>query len=430
MLIPQLYTIFKKHPVVTTDSRVCPEGAIFFALKGPSFNGNNYAEAALDKGCSYAVVDEWNSSKTMPQHVILVDDVLKVLQKLANFHRRQFKTPVIAITGTNGKTTTKELVAAILSTEFKTVYTQGNHNNHIGVPLTLLSINKEHEIVVVEMGANHPGEIRELCEIAEPDFGLITNVGKAHLEGFGSFENIVKTKVELYQFLEKNDGKAFVNVNQKDLLDFSSNVDKIEYGNDDPSLFVSGSIISSYPCLEFDWRFYDKSHRAKTHLVGDYNLDNALAAITIANFFGVNSQFINQALESFVPNNNRSQLEETEKNTLIIDAYNANPTSMKAALDNFVNYPMLPKALIIGEMKELGGVSQKEHQQLVDLIVAHSFSKVYFVGKAFKDIETEFPIYENVTDLIHEFQLNPLSDSCILIKGSNSVQLEKVIDYL
>ena len=430
MLIPQLYTIFKQHPVVTTDSRVCPDGAIFFALKGPNFNGNNYAEAALEKGCSYAIVDEWDSSKAMPEHIILVDDVLTVLQKLARYHRKQFKTPVIAITGSNGKTTTKELVAAILSTEFKIVYTQGNHNNHIGVPLTLLSITKEHEIVVVEMGANHPGEIKQLCEIAEPNFGLITNVGKAHLEGFGSFENIVKTKTELYQFLEKNEGKAFVNVKQTDLLGFSSNIDKIEYGKDDLSLFVSGSIISSYPCLEFEWRFYEKSHRVKTHLVGDYNLDNALAAITIANFFGVNSQFINQALESFVPNNNRSQLEETEKNTLIIDAYNANPTSMKAALDNFVNYPILPKALIIGEMKELGGISQTEHQQLVDLIVAYSFSKVYLVGKSFKDIHTDFPIYENVIELIQELQSKPLTDSCILIKGSNSVQLEKVIDYL
>lgn len=430
MQIPELYTIFQQHPVVTTDSRVCPEDSLFFALKGPTFNGNKFAEKALENGCSYAIVDEWEANKTMPEQIILVDDVLTVLQKLANFHRKQFKTPVIAITGTNGKTTTKELVAAILSKEFKIVYTQGNYNNHIGVPLTLLSITKEHEIAVVEMGANHPGEIRQLCEIAEPNFGLITNVGKAHLEGFGSFQNVVKTKAELYQFLEKNNGKAFVNVNQRELLEFSSNIDKIEYGKDDPSLFVSGSVISSYPYLEFEWRFYENSHRVKTRLVGDYNLENALAAITIANFFGVNLQFINEALESFVPTNNRSQLEETERNTLIIDTYNANPTSMKAALDNFVNYPLSPKALIIGEMKELGGISQTEHQQLVDLIVAHSFSKVYLVGKIFKEIDTNFPIYENVGDLIQELQANSLSDSCILIKGSNSVQLEKVIEYL
>lgn len=430
MQISQLYTIFQQHPVVTTDSRVCPEDSLFFALKGPTFNGNKFAEKALENGCSYAIVDEWEANKTMPEQIILVDDVLTVLQKLANFHRKQFKTPVIAITGTNGKTTTKELVAAILSKEFKIVYTQGNYNNHIGVPLTLLSITKEHEIAVVEMGANHPGEIRQLCEIAEPNFGLITNVGRAHLEGFGSFQNVVKTKAELYQFLEKNNGKAFVNVKQKELLEFSSNIDKIEYGKDDLSLFVSGSVISSYPYLEFEWRFYENSHRVKTRLVGDYNLENALAAITIANFFGVNSKFINEALESFVPTNNRSQLEETERNILIIDTYNANPTSMKAALDNFVNYPLSPKALIIGEMKELGGISQIEHQQLVDLIVAHSFSKVYLVGKIFKEIDTDFPVYENVGELIQELQANPLSDSCVFIKGSNSVQLEKVIEYL
>ena len=430
MQISQLYTIFQKYPVVTTDSRVCPENSIFFALKGPTFNGNKFAEKALEGGSRYAVVDEWEANKPMPEHIILVDDVLTTLQKLANHHRKQFKTPVIAITGTNGKTTTKELVAAILSKEFKIVYTQGNYNNHIGVPLTLLTITKEHEIAVVEMGANHPGEIRQLCEIAEPNFGLITNVGKAHLEGFGSFENVIRTKTELYQFLKENNGKAFVNVSQKELLEFLSNLSKIEYGKDDPSLFVSGSIISTYPHLELEWRFYENIHQVKTRLVGDYNLDNALAAIAIANFFGVNSQFINEALESFVPRNNRSQLEETERNTLIIDTYNANPTSMKAALDNFADYPLTPKALIIGEMKELGGISKAEHQQLIDLIVAHSFSKVYLVGKAFQGIDTHFPIYENVGDLILELQENPLSDSCVLIKGSNSVQLEKVVDYL
>lgn len=430
MQISDLYNIYKQHPVVTTDSRICPDNAIFFALKGSTFNGNDFAETALKNGCSYAIVDEWEKGKIRSEHIILVDDVLTVLQELANFHRKQFKIPVVAITGTNGKTTTKELVAAILSKEFKTVYTQGNYNNHIGVPLTLLSMTKEHEIAVVEMGANHSGEIKQLCEIAEPNFGLITNVGKAHLEGFGSFENVVKTKWELYQFLKKNKGKAFVNKNQKALLELPSNIDKIEYGKDDSSLFVSGSIISNYPYLKFEWRFYENIHRVKTRLVGDYNLDNALAAITIANFFGVNSQFINEALESFVPKNNRSQLEITEKNTLIIDTYNANPTSMKAALDNFANYPLSRKVLIIGEMKELGGVSQAEHQQLVNLIVSHPFSKVYLVGKTFKDINTDFLIYENVSELIQEFQESPLSNSCILIKGSNSVQLEKVIEYL
>lgn len=430
MLIPELYNIFKQYPVITTDSRVCPDKSIFFALKGPSFNGNEFAEKALEDGCSFAVVDEWDEDKIRPEHIILVDDVLTVLQQLANYHRKQFKTPVIAITGTNGKTTTKELIAAVLAKEFKVVYTQGNYNNHIGVPLTLLSMTKEHEVAVVEMGANHPGEIKKLCEIAEPDYGLITNVGMAHLEGFGSFENIVKTKAELFDFLEQNDGKAFVNSDLKKVMRVSSKFEAYEYGKDNTSLFVSGSVISNYPYLEFSWQFADNKHSVKTHLVGGYNMDNALAAITVGSLFGINSTFINEALESYIPKNNRSQFEKTEKNTLIIDAYNANPTSMKAALDNFVDYPFAPKALIIGEMKELGGVSQPEHQHLINLIEAYSFSDVYLVGKAFKDVNTQYPVFENVGDLIDQFTTEPLSGFCILIKGSNSIQLDKVVSVL
>ena len=430
MLISQLYNIFKQYPVVTTDSRVCPDEAIFFALKGPTFNGNNYAESAIEKGCSYAVVDEWDESKKRPQHIILVDDVLAVLQKLANPHRRTFKTPVIAITGTNGKTTTKELAAAVLSKEFRVLYTQGNFNNHIGVPLTLLSMTEEHEIAVIEMGASHPGDIKELCEIAEPNFGLITNVGIAHLEGFQSVENVVKTKKELFDYLEDNNGKIFFNSVLKDVISLLPSTSVNVYGKDDSSLFVSGSVLSNYPYLEFEWRFFESKHQVKTHLIGDYNMDNALAAITIGSFFGINSEFINDALEAYVPKNSRSQFEKTEKNTIVIDAYNANPTSMKAALDSFVNYPLSPKALILGEMRELGGVSQEEHQQLVDLIEAYSFTKVYLVGKSFEGLDTSFPVYDNVGELIQEFSSNPILDHCILIKGSNGVQLHKVVDVL
>ncbi|NLZ94399.1 MAG: UDP-N-acetylmuramoyl-tripeptide--D-alanyl-D-alanine ligase [Bacteroidales bacterium] len=430
MLIPQLYNIFKQHPVVTTDSRVCPDGALFFALKGPNFNGNNFAELAIEQGCSYAVVDEWDEDKVRPEYIILVDDVLTALQKLANYHRRTFKTPVVAITGTNGKTTTKELAAAVLSKEFRVLYTQGNYNNHIGVPLTLLSMTKEHEIAIIEMGASHPGDIKELCEIAEPNFGLITNVGVAHIEGFGSMDNVVKTKKELFDYLEKNNGKVFFNNALKDIFVFSPDTSVNLYGKDDSSFFVSGSILSNYPYLEFEWRFIENKHQVKTHLIGSYNMDNALAAITIASFFGLNSEFISDALESYVPKNNRSQFEKTEKNTLIIDAYNANPTSMKAALDSFVDFPLSPKALILGEMRELGGVSQAEHQQLVDLIDAYSFTKVYLVGKSFEGLETSFPVYDNVGELIQELSSNPLLDHCILIKGSNGVQLDKVVDIL
>ncbi|HZJ79061.1 MAG TPA: UDP-N-acetylmuramoyl-tripeptide--D-alanyl-D-alanine ligase [Dysgonamonadaceae bacterium] len=430
MLIPQLYNIFKQHPVVTTDSRVCPDGAIFFALKGPNFNGNSYAESALEKGCSYAIVDEWDESKSRSKHIILVDDVLTVLQKLANHHRKSFKAPVIAITGTNGKTTTKELVAAVLSKEFKVLYTQGNFNNHIGVPLTLLSMTKEHEIAVIEMGASHRGDIKELCEIAAPNFGLITNVGVAHIEGFESVENVVKTKKELFDYLEQNNGKVFLNNALKKVLSLSPDVSVNEYGKDDSSLFVSGGVTSSYPYLELEWQFSEVKRRVKTNLVGDYNMDNVLAAITIGSFFGINSDFINDALESYVPKNSRSQFEKTDKNTLVIDAYNANPTSMKAALDNFVNFPLSPKALVLGEMRELGGVSQAEHQQLVDLVEAYSFTKVYLVGKSFRELDTIFPVYEDVGELIEEFASHPLTDHCVLIKGSNGVQLDKVVDVL
>lgn len=430
MLISQLYNIFKQNPVVTTDSRVCPDGAIFFALKGPNFNGNNFAELAIELGCSYAVVDEWDENKVKPKHIILVDDVLTALQELANYHRRTFKTPVVAITGTNGKTTTKELTAAVLSKEFRVLYTQGNYNNHIGVPLTLLSMTKEHEIAIIEMGASHPGDIKELCEIAEPNFGLITNVGVAHIEGFGSLDNVIKTKKELFDYLEKNNGKVFFNNALKDVFSFSAGTSLNVYGKDDSSLFVSGTILSNYPYLEFEWQFFEHKHQVKTQLTGSYNMDNALAAITIASFFGINSEFINDALESYVPKNNRSQFEKTEKNTLIIDAYNANPTSMKAALDSFVDYPLSPKALILGEMRELGGVSQAEHQQLVDLIDAYSFTKVYLVGKSFEGLNTNFPVYDNVGELIQELNSNPLLNHCILIKGSNGVQLDKVVDIL
>ena len=430
MIISQLYNIFKQHPVVTTDSRICPDGAMFFALKGPTFNGNNYAESAIEKGCSYAVVDEWDESKIRPKHIILVDDVLAVLQKLANYHRRTFKAPVIAITGTNGKTTTKELAAAVLSKEFKVLYTQGNLNNHIGVPLTLLSMTKEHEIAVVEMGASHLGDIKELCEIAEPNFGLITNVGVAHLEGFQSVENVVKTKKELFDYLEDNTGKVFLNSVLKDVMTLLPSTSVNVYGKGDSSFFVSGSVLSNYPYLEFEWRFFESKHQVKTHLIGDYNMDNALAAITIGSFFGINSEFINDALEAYVPKNSRSQFEKTEKNTLVIDAYNANPTSMKAALDSFVNYPLSPKALILGEMRELGGVSQTEHQQLVDLIDAYSFTKVYLVGKSFEGLKISFPVYDNVGELIQEFRSNPILNHCILIKGSNGVQLDKVVEIL
>jgi len=437
MEISALYEIYKKHPVVTTDSRVCPHDSIFFALKGERFNGNQFAESAIEKGCAYAVVDEWENDKPENPRVIVVENVLETLQKLANFHRKKLKITIVGITGTNGKTTTKELIASILSREFKVAFTQGNFNNHIGVPLTLLSINKSHEIGVIEMGANHPGEIRELCEIAEPNIGLITNIGKAHIEGFGSLENVIKTKCELYDFIREHEGKVFVNKDNSTLSEKSEGMDRILYGRDNPGLFVSGTLSAETPFLHFDWNFFEHPHRVKTHLVGEYNLDNALAAAAIGKYFGINAELISSALEAYEPKNNRSQFERTQHNDLIIDAYNANPTSMKAMLEFFSKIKSdLPKAVILGEMKELGPIAEVEHRKMLDYLHGQSFDKIYLVGSVFTDgvtgsitMKNTF-VFERVEQLIEELERHPLAGYYVLLKGSHSVQLEKVIPFL
>lgn len=430
MNIAELYELYKKYPSITTDSRNCIGGSIFFALKGENFNGNKFATLALEQGCAFAVVDEMPEG-VVDERIILTDDVITTLQLLANFHRKKLKIPIIGITGTNGKTTTKELVAAILTKEFKVAFTQGNLNNHIGVPLTLLSMTKSHEIGVVEMGANHPGEIKMLCEIAEPNFGLITNIGKAHIEGFGSYENVRATKCELYDFIRLKEGKVFVNNDNKELSDMSDGIDRILYGKNNRELFASGRISSENPFLEFDWNFFEHTHHVKTMLVGEYNFDNALAAIAIGKYFGINADLISSALEEYEPKNNRSQFERTEKNDLIIDAYNANPTSMRAALDFFVKIPSgLPKAVIIGEMKELGSIAEEEHKLLVEFLREQNFGKIYLVGDIFKDMETTFPQFDRVEELIENLQKEPIEKHYIMIKGSHSVHLEKTIPYL
>lgn len=440
MDIPALYDIYIQHPIVTTDSRNCPAGSIFFALKGDKFNGNRFALNALQQGCAYAVVDERDEALEGNDHIIMVDNVLESLQKLANYHRRKLKIPIIGITGTNGKTTTKELVSAILAKEFKVAFTQGNFNNHIGVPLTLLSMKHEHEIGVVEMGASHPGEIAQLCAIAEPNFGLITNIGKAHIEGFGSFENVKKTKGELYDFIREHDGKVFVNADNEMLLEMSEGMDRLLYGRNNLDLFASGTLSSETPFLEFDWNFFEHPYHVKTHLVGEYNLDNALAGAAIGKYFGINADSISDALETYQPKNNRSQFERTQHNDLIIDAYNANPTSMMAAMDFFVKIPSsLPKAVIIGEMSELGNISLEEHQKLANFIASQQFEKVYLVGNTFKTLaESDESLsrwmngncFSSVAELCDELQKNPLKGYYILLKGSHSVHLEKAVPFL
>jgi UDP-N-acetylmuramoyl-tripeptide--D-alanyl-D-alanine ligase len=428
----ELYSIFLKYPSVTTDSRLCSKGSIFFALKGERFNGNLFAEEALEAGCAYAVVDEKPEKEN--NRIILVDNVLESLQKMANYHRKKLKIPIIGITGTNGKTTTKELIAIGLSREFRVAYTQGNFNNHIGVPLTLLSMNKSHEIGVVEMGANHPGDILELCAIAEPDYGLITNVGKAHLEGFGSFDNLVKSKCELYDFIREHNGKVFVNKDSEILYKRSEGMGRILYGKNDLSLFASGTIADATPFLEFDWNFFDKSYRVNTRLVGEFNFDNAIAAVAVCKFFGINAELISAALEEYEPKNHRSQFKRTEKNDLIIDAYNANPTSMKTSLEFFTTVPSsLPKMVILGEMKELGEISRVEHQRMLDFLQKQSYARVYLVGDIFRELipaNATYHFFEDVEALIKSLNEDPLTGYYILLKGSHSVHLEKAVDNL
>ncbi len=434
MDIHSLYEILKEHPIVTTDSRNTPKGSIFFALKGARFNGNQYATKALESGCSYAIVDD--AEYAISPNIILVNDCLKTLQQLANYHRNILKIPIIAITGTNGKTTTKELVTSVLSKEHKTISTEGNLNNHIGVPLTLLRMKKDDEIAVIEMGANHIGEIKTLCEIAEPNYGLITNIGHAHLEGFGSYENIIRTKGELYDYIRtRKEGKLFVDYDNPILRKLSENITSIYYGlENDNEQFVTGKVISANPYLTFQWKMAKNYHTVETKLIGDYNLSNALAAITIGKYFGINGDLISKAISEYKPNNNRSQLKETNKNMLIVDSYNANPTSMLAALQNFEHMNVKNKVLILGEMKELGSDSRMEHQRIIDYIQHHEFSKVFLVGENFKHIiptsNNFFTNFANVNELLEYLQKNPIEGNYVLLKGSRGVQLEKAIEFL
>ena len=425
MFLSDLYQLFLKHPVITTDSRNCPKGSIFFALRGDKFNGNDYIEQVLNEGAAYAVGD--GNDLPDSDRIIRVDNVLQSLQQLANYHRKQVNAKVIAITGTNGKTTTKELIATALSSKYKTLFTQGNLNNHIGVPLTLLQLKAEHEFAVIEMGANHPGEIRELCQIVEPDYGLITNVGKAHLEGFGSFEGVIRTKTELYDFLRAKGGTVFGNLDNLILKEFYPSLSMVYYGTTSET-FVQGKIIGSSPlALEL------KGKELRTHLVGGYNFENVLAAICIASYFGVEDPLINSAIENYIPQNNRSQDKETENNHLIIDAYNANPSSMKAALDNFISLNISPKMVILGEMKELGNYSEEEHRKIVDLLLQSNLDKVILVGESFKNlvsIPKEWEVFSQTTELFNYLADAKIKGYTVLIKGSRSNQLEKTVEYL
>ncbi len=427
MEIAELYKCFMECGKVTTDSRNCPEGSMFIALKGETFNGNAFAAQALKQGCRYAVIDE---SEYAGEGTILVDNCLQALQQLANYHRRQLKTPVIGITGTNGKTTTKELISTVLSRKFNTLYTEGNFNNHIGVPLTLLRLTKEHEMAVVEMGANHPGEIKTLVHIAEPDYGIITNVGKAHLQGFGSFEGVIRTKGELYDFLRDKGGATIFIQNENPYLNgIAEGLTCVRYGQT-AGLYVSGELISCSPFLSFRWTAEGVSHEVNTHLIGSYNLDNMLAAAAIGRYFGVSDDDISSALASYLPHNNRSQLKETAGNKLIVDAYNANPTSMMAALKNFRQVEAPHKMVILGDMKELGEASREEHQKVVDYLKECGFDRVVLVGPEFAAATHSYQTFQHVDEVLADIRMHKPQGYYILIKGSNSMKLSQLPECL
>jgi UDP-N-acetylmuramoyl-tripeptide--D-alanyl-D-alanine ligase len=413
-----LYNLFREHYLVDTDTRHIRKNTIFFALKGGNFNGNKFAEDAIKLGASYAIVDE--AAYKTRENIILVDAVLESLQELANYHRNVLKIPIIGLTGSNGKTTTKELINVVLSKKYNTSATKGNLNNHIGVPLTLLSMTDKTEIGIVEMGANHQKEIEFLCTICEPDFGYITNFGKAHLEGFGGIEGVIKGKSELYTFLRDQNKTVFINTaddiqveKTKDISTISFNTNNLQF------LEVNPFVKISY-----------RNSRIQSNLIGSYNYSNLAAAITIGEYFKISELDIKDALESYVPTNNRSQIIETKNNKIILDAYNANPSSMKVALENFALIQEKNKVAILGDMFELGEESSKEHQAIVTLAASLNFNFTYLVGEHFYKTNTNQQQFKTYKELESHIKKNPLINQSILIKGSRGMRLERILDQI
>lgn len=431
MEISELYQIFLKHHVVTTDSRRTPHGSIFFALRGETFDGNQYAAKALEQGCSFAVVDD--AKIAGDERFILVEDVLRTLQQLGHYHREQMPGKmIIQVTGTNGKTTTKELVSAVLSQIAPVQWTQGNLNNHIGVPLTLLTLEDDNGFGVIETGANHPGEIAQLSEIVDPDMGLITNVGRAHLEGFGSFEGVKKTKGELYDYIRRN-GKIgiFLNASDENLVEMAGDLPAVRYGlTGTPNVEVWGEVVECNPFVKFRYRQeHTQWHTVQTHLIGAYNIHNLMTAVAVGMQFGVPFSLINEALANYQPTNNRSEFRDTGRNHLIIDAYNANPTSMAAALDNFRQIHADKKMMILGDMRELGADSAQEHQHVVDMAAACG-AEVWLVGQNFADTKNHFRLFPDVEAVKQELSSHPIQGYTILVKGSNGTRLFQLPDFL
>ncbi|MFZ1263821.1 MAG: UDP-N-acetylmuramoyl-tripeptide--D-alanyl-D-alanine ligase [Chitinophagaceae bacterium] len=425
MNLEELYALYLLHPSVQTDTRKLKPGDIFFALKGNNFNGNAYASEAIKAGAAYAVIDE--TEFEIPGKTILVDNVLTSLQNLARYHREQFTIPFLAITGSNGKTTTKELIHAVLSSSFKTYTTDGNLNNQIGIPLTILKIKDDAQIAVLEMGANHQKEIESYCVYAQPTLGIITNCGKAHLEGFGSLEGVIKGKGELYDYLRKNKGTAFVMWDYEYLREMSQGISSIlTYGTDNADM--EGRVFKSEPFLEVEITKGVDTGIIKTKLVGDYNLPNVLAAVAVGSYFKIPGLAIKNALENYIPSNSRSQLVEQGSNKIILDAYNANPSSMKLAIENFSRLPSNNKVLMLGAMAELGKESVEEHKALVNLIKQSPWKAVVLVGGDFLNFPHPFTSFIHATQAREWLQQQDFENTHVLIKGSRSIQMEKIIE--
>lgn len=431
MNIEQLYTIYLQNPEICTDTRKISRKCLFFALKGDHFDGNKFALQAISEGASFAIVD--NPEYAVDERFILVKDVLQTLQNLARFHRKKLNIPVIGITGSNGKTTTKELIRSVLTQQFKTFATEGNLNNHIGVPLSLLSIHNEHEIAIIEMGANHQKEIEMLCGISMPNYGLITNIGKAHLEGFGGIEGVRKGKGELYEFLAASGGRAFINTNSQILKEMA--VERglrksILYGEGQEN-FISARLKDSSPYLTVEWNKQgEQNHLAISNLPGTYNFDNICAAICIGSFFEIDPIKVNEGIHAYKPVNNRSQIVKTSSNTIICDYYNANPSSMLVALDNIESLESENKVLILGDMFELGEEAEKEHLQILKKALNMKASRRILIGEEFfrfnPNPEAEF--YRSTLEVLEALKQHPVKNATILLKGSRGMKLENLLD--
>lgn len=429
MHLNEIYEVYLKHPIISTDTRKIEKNSIFLALKGTNFNGNEFAAKALELGAAYAVIDEETYKKD--ERFILVEDVLGTLQKLAQYHRDQLNIPIIGITGTNGKTTSKELIQAVLKQKFNVFATKGNLNNHIGVPLSLLSINKETEIAVIEMGANHQLEIAFLCSLAKPEYGLITNVGKAHLEGFGSYEGVKKAKAELYAWLSSHKGTLFLQKDNPELVGMANAFpfeETISYGFNSKH-DISGVLIEDNPFLSLEWAFNKEKATVESQLTGAYNAENILAAIAIGVYFGLNAHEINTGIANYRPENNRSQIIKTKRNTIICDYYNANVSSMEAALQNIdLMESPLKKTLILGDMFELGEESLKEHRLLIEKALSIKGCDCIFVGKDFYKSKNEKAAFYKTTDeAVDALKKEALKDRLILLKASRGMAFEKVL---